>query len=78
MTGTDEPVRGRGDRARQQPGPPRGENLPPGLFPALILVGRRVGIPLADIRTALAVLPPGRAPTAEEWQRVDCSSCVTT
>jgi MerR family transcriptional regulator, redox-sensitive transcriptional activator SoxR len=40
---------------------------------ALILVGRRVGIPLADIRDALAALPADRAPTVEEWQRLsDC------
>lgn len=37
---------------------------------ALILVGRRVGIPLADIRAALDTLPTDRAPTPEEWQRL--------
>lgn len=35
---------------------------------ALVLVGRRVGIPLAEIRTALARLPPDRAPTTQEWK----------
>jgi len=37
---------------------------------ALVLVGRRVGIPLADIKTALDTLPTDRAPTTEEWQRL--------
>ena len=37
---------------------------------ALILVGRRVGIPLADIRDALEGLPSDRAPTVQEWQQV--------
>jgi len=37
---------------------------------ALVLVGRRVGIPLADIGAALDTLPADRAPTTEEWQRL--------
>ena len=34
---------------------------------AVIKVAQRTGIPLATIQAALAELPDGRAPTAEEW-----------
>ena len=34
---------------------------------AVIKVAQRTGIPLASIQTALARLPQGRAPTAEDW-----------
>lgn len=36
---------------------------------ALIQIAQRVGIPLAQIREALAELPVGRTPTREDWQR---------
>jgi MerR family redox-sensitive transcriptional activator SoxR len=34
---------------------------------AVIKVAQRTGIPLASIQAALAKLPDGRAPTAEDW-----------
>jgi MerR family redox-sensitive transcriptional activator SoxR len=34
---------------------------------AVIKVAQRTGIPLASIQAALAQLPQGRAPTAEDW-----------
>jgi MerR family redox-sensitive transcriptional activator SoxR len=37
---------------------------------AFILVSQRVGIPLKDIRTALASLPEGRTPTKRDWSRL--------
>ncbi|WP_425546749.1 redox-sensitive transcriptional activator SoxR [Actinopolymorpha rutila] len=37
---------------------------------ALIRVAQRVGIPLADIRAALAELPDGRTPNREDWARL--------
>ena len=37
---------------------------------ALIKVAQRVGIPLADIGRALATLPDGHAPSAEDWRRL--------
>lgn len=37
---------------------------------ALIRIAQRVGIPLADIRAALAELPDGRTPTRQDWQRL--------
>ena len=37
---------------------------------AVIKVAQRAGIPLADIREALAALPRGVAPTAEDWGRM--------
>jgi MerR family transcriptional regulator, redox-sensitive transcriptional activator SoxR len=37
---------------------------------ALIRVAQRVGIPLADIRGALAELPDGRTPRREDWERL--------
>ncbi|WP_277051271.1 redox-sensitive transcriptional activator SoxR [Ruania albidiflava] len=37
---------------------------------ALIRVAQRVGIPLADIRSALAGLPDGRTPTRRDWQQL--------
>jgi MerR family transcriptional regulator, redox-sensitive transcriptional activator SoxR len=35
---------------------------------ALIRVAQRVGIPLADVRAALAQLPEGRASTRADWE----------
>lgn len=35
---------------------------------AVIKVAQRAGIPLASIGTALATLPAGRTPTAEDWR----------
>jgi MerR family redox-sensitive transcriptional activator SoxR len=37
---------------------------------AFIRVSQRVGIPLADIRTALESLPEGRTPTKRDWARL--------
>jgi MerR family redox-sensitive transcriptional activator SoxR len=37
---------------------------------ALIRIAQRVGIPLADVRAALAELPDGRTPTREDWNRL--------
>ena len=37
---------------------------------AVIKVAQRTGIPLADIRKALAALPKERTPTAEDWGRL--------
>lgn len=37
---------------------------------AFIRVAQRVGIPLADIRSALDRLPSGRTPTRRDWQRL--------
>ncbi|MBP2706593.1 redox-sensitive transcriptional activator SoxR [Microbispora sp. RL4-1S] len=37
---------------------------------AFIRVSQRVGIPLARIRDALALLPEGRTPTRDDWARV--------
>lgn len=37
---------------------------------ALIRVAQRVGIPLADIKAALAELPDGRTPNRQDWQRL--------
>lgn len=34
---------------------------------AVIKVAQRAGVPLAEIATALAALPDGRAPTAADW-----------
>ena len=35
---------------------------------AIIKVAQQVGIPLALIKETLATLPPGRPPSAEDWQ----------
>ena len=40
---------------------------------ALIRVAQRVGIPLADVAAVLDLLPDGRTPTREDWQRI--SAC---
>ncbi len=40
---------------------------------AFIRVAQRVGIPLADIATALASLPKGRAPGRTDWARLSRS-----
>lgn len=37
---------------------------------ALIRIAQRVGIPLADVRTALAELPEARTPTRRDWQHL--------
>jgi MerR family transcriptional regulator, redox-sensitive transcriptional activator SoxR len=37
---------------------------------AIIKVAQRIGIPLAAIRDALALLPRGRAPTAADWKKL--------
>ena len=40
---------------------------------ALIRIAQRVGIPLADVATVLALLPDGRTPTRQDWQRISQS-----
>ena len=37
---------------------------------SLILVAKRLGIPLADVRDAFEPLPPDQQPTAVDWRRV--------
>lgn len=37
---------------------------------AFIRIAQRVGIPLADIRAALAELPDGRTPNRRDWERL--------
>jgi MerR family transcriptional regulator, redox-sensitive transcriptional activator SoxR len=37
---------------------------------ALIRIAQRVGIPLAEVRAALAELPDGRTPTRGDWERL--------
>lgn len=37
---------------------------------AIIKVAQRLGIPLAEVGTALATLPPSRNPSAKEWARL--------
>lgn len=37
---------------------------------AVIKVAQRMGVPLADIATALQALPAGRTPTAADWRRM--------
>ncbi|WP_052371993.1 redox-sensitive transcriptional activator SoxR [Amycolatopsis taiwanensis] len=37
---------------------------------SLIIVAKRLGIPLADLAAAFATLPGDHAPTQEDWQRV--------
>lgn len=37
---------------------------------AVIKVAQRVGIPLSEIREALATLPEGRTPTKADWHRL--------
>ncbi|MFC7219838.1 redox-sensitive transcriptional activator SoxR [Streptomyces polyrhachis] len=37
---------------------------------AFVRASQRVGIPLAEIREALALLPDGRTPTREDWARL--------
>ena len=37
---------------------------------AVIKVAQRAGIPLKEIAAALAALPDGRAPTAQDWRRL--------
>lgn len=40
---------------------------------AIIKVAQRLGLPLAQIRAAFAVLPQERTPNAEDWQRLSQS-----
>lgn len=40
---------------------------------AVIKVAQSLGIPLAEIREALATLPEGRAPTGDDWHRLSAS-----
>ncbi|HEV7453317.1 MAG TPA: redox-sensitive transcriptional activator SoxR [Pseudonocardiaceae bacterium] len=40
---------------------------------ALIRIAQRVGIPLADVAAVLALLPDGRTPTRQDWQRISQS-----
>lgn len=40
---------------------------------ALVRTAQRVGISLADIRSALQTLPDGRAPTRADWTRLSAS-----
>jgi MerR family transcriptional regulator, redox-sensitive transcriptional activator SoxR len=37
---------------------------------ALIRIAQRVGIPLAEVAAVLALLPDGRTPTRQDWQRI--------
>ncbi|BDZ58040.1 MULTISPECIES: redox-sensitive transcriptional activator SoxR [Barrientosiimonas] len=37
---------------------------------ALIQIAQQVGIPLADLRDQLETLPPDRAPTRQDWERL--------
>lgn len=37
---------------------------------AVIKVGQRAGVPLAEIRAALETLPDGRTPTVADWTRL--------
>ncbi|WP_249116743.1 redox-sensitive transcriptional activator SoxR [Ciceribacter sp. L1K23] len=37
---------------------------------ALIKTAQRLGVPLADVREALATLPQDRPPTAADWRRL--------
>jgi MerR family redox-sensitive transcriptional activator SoxR len=37
---------------------------------ALIRIAQRVGIPLADVAAILALLPDGRTPNRQDWQRI--------
>ena len=40
---------------------------------ALIQAAKAAGIPLADLREALAVLPEGKTPTKRDWERLSRS-----
>ena len=37
---------------------------------AMVRIGQRVGIPLAEIAEVLATLPEGRVPTRRDWQEL--------
>jgi MerR family redox-sensitive transcriptional activator SoxR len=37
---------------------------------ALIRIAQRVGVPLANVAAILALLPDGRTPTRQDWQRL--------
>ncbi|REF38317.1 redox-sensitive transcriptional activator SoxR [Thermasporomyces composti] len=37
---------------------------------ALIRIAQRVGIPLADVAKVLSLLPEGRTPSRQDWQRI--------
>ena len=58
---------------------------------ALVRIGQRVGIPLAEIAAVLATLPDGRTPNRHDWLELSargrsgstsgsatCSTCATT
>jgi MerR family redox-sensitive transcriptional activator SoxR len=40
---------------------------------AVIQAGKAAGIPLAEIQSALATLPAGRAPSRRDWERLSSS-----
>lgn len=40
---------------------------------AIIKVAQRIGIPLASVGEALAILPAGRTPTAKDWRRMSAA-----
>ncbi|HET9255858.1 MAG TPA: redox-sensitive transcriptional activator SoxR [Pseudonocardiaceae bacterium] len=40
---------------------------------ALIRIAQRVGIPLAEVAAVLALLPEGRTPNRQDWQRISRS-----
>lgn len=37
---------------------------------ALIRIAQRAGVPLAEVRDVLALLPDGRTPTRQDWERI--------
>ncbi|PRW64967.1 redox-sensitive transcriptional activator SoxR [Actinopolyspora mortivallis] len=37
---------------------------------AMIRIAQRVGIPLAEVRSVLALLPEERTPTRQDWERI--------
>ncbi|MGA8115929.1 MAG: redox-sensitive transcriptional activator SoxR [Actinocatenispora sp.] len=37
---------------------------------AFVRIAQRVGIPLSDVADVLALLPDGRTPTRDDWQRI--------
>ncbi len=40
---------------------------------ALIRIAQRAGVPLAEVRAVLALLPNGRTPTRQDWERISKS-----
>jgi MerR family redox-sensitive transcriptional activator SoxR len=57
-------------RSRRNPGNQRRYPREVLRLVAVIKVAQRIGIPLAMIRDALATLPHGRTPTAEDWRKL--------